>query len=144
MDWKRKLNCYLHALRRAANKKLLRNKQEKNYLLLNTVELLIVPIDGQRNGLKTQAQPLTLLTQQPWSGWTVFALEPCKLTWNIFQDFLWAYYKQERQCRRNYWLLRYLSTFLLNLGDESCVTMLEKIVQSCFHQQWNKLSLCVI
>ena len=67
---------------------------------------LCLNIDNQRNGLETQAKASMLLTRHPWYGLICYTLEPCNFTLNILQDFLFTYFKQERQCLCNYRLLK--------------------------------------
>ena len=52
--------------------------------------------------LETQTKTLILLMLHPWYGLIRFTLEACNFTLNIFQDFVFTYFKQERQCLCNY------------------------------------------
>ena len=64
-------------------------------------------IDNQQNRLETQAKVSMLLTRHPWYGLICCTLEPCNFTLNILQDFLFTYFKQERQSLWNYRLLKF-------------------------------------
>ena len=63
---------------------------------------MICTIDNQRNELETQVKSLMLLMLRPRYGLIRFTLKPCISTLNIFQDFVFTNFKQERQCLCDY------------------------------------------
>ena len=64
-------------------------------------------IDNQRNGLETQAKALMTSMIRPDIR---FTLEPCNFTLNIFQDFVFTYFKHGITMSME------LSTFQIFLG----------------------------
>ena len=75
-----------------------------NMTITTGEESIDLTINNQRNGLETQTKALMTSVY----GLIRFTLESCNVTLNIFQDFVFTDFKQERQCLWNYRLLKSL------------------------------------